>query len=655
MNTLQVYQEHQVELDRLHDIQIELAGGTTAVVGLVYQGNLYVANVGDSRALLCTSDEAGNLYVQVLSVDHTPKNPNEIARLASLGLDVELLTRGKRMAGLEHTRSIGDYALKGGYKDFDIISMATSEPVVADPHVVGPIPLGQSVSFLVLMSDGVYNSLEEALPCPDVNNEIARLVSEELYCNSTVTSAAQAVVDKICRLHYDFFMETGKVNGHGDMMLLIRNFNHGMKCRKFSSASTASSSSRDTIELSRDVSFTSSGGFVRPVAVPYSETSSSSATPSLYIPERNHFQGLLSGGANSDIRLIPVSSPQYSNPYSAGASTLYPDDPFTPVPCSSGSSQQLKMATPLLLEPTRLYPCTTRQPPSNSSVNRSDTFCGDDVDPSGRTRAALSGPMAQFGGKAQTNLQHTHNHFVKGHRRVPSDPASVGRNSPHPPHRRQTDPEDVQAMRNRGMHKNTSYPFLSSSASNQWRKKSDQKCAVRGINEEYGALTRQYSDPTIAGQQPKQGISSPRAQTPDINVAQATSGQSRTSTPSSGMSPYHTPPSPSHQASTVKQAGMGGSVDSGISNMEESDQEQRPCQRTCQVKASLCMAESEDTLQASSSVPSAMNQQEVPNTRQTDVRGKEADSSGRIVGYLDFSDIHVPAELVNFFDKGHCQ
>jgi TAK1-binding protein 1 len=121
MNTLQVYQEHQVELDRLHDIQIELAGGTTAVVGLVYQGNLYVANVGDSRALLCTSDEAGNLYVQVLSVDHTPKNPNEIARLASLGLDVELLTRGKRMAGLEHTRSIGDYALKGGYKDFDII------------------------------------------------------------------------------------------------------------------------------------------------------------------------------------------------------------------------------------------------------------------------------------------------------------------------------------------------------------------------------------------------------------------------------------------------------------------------------------------------------------------------------------------------------
>ena len=110
-----------MELDRLHDIQIELAGGSTAVVALVYQGNLYVANVGDSRALLCTSDEAGGLYVQVLSVDHTTKNPNELARLDSLGLNVELLTRGNRMAGLEHTRSIGDYALKGGYKDFDII------------------------------------------------------------------------------------------------------------------------------------------------------------------------------------------------------------------------------------------------------------------------------------------------------------------------------------------------------------------------------------------------------------------------------------------------------------------------------------------------------------------------------------------------------
>ena len=539
--------------------------------------------------------------------------------------------------------------------------MATSEPVIADPHVVGPIPLGQSVSFLVLMSDGVYNSLEEASHCPNVNNEIAHLVNEELYCNSTLTSAAQAVVDRICRLHYDCFMETGEMIERGDMMLLIRNFNHGMKCRKYSSASTASSSSRDTLELSRDLSYTSSGGLVRPVAVPYSETNTSDTAPSLYISERHHFQRGVSGGASPDVRLVPVGSPpRYSSPFSTSGSTLYPEDPFTPVPSSNGSSQPSKIMTPLML-PTRIYPCTTRQPTSGDSVIRSDTFCRNDVDPNGRLRAVLSGPVSQLSGKAQgelTDRRCSQNHFVKGHRRVPSDPASVGHNSPHPPQRRPTDPEDLRAMGCRGIHKNTSYPFLTSATPGRWRRKSDQKDPVRGISEEFGGLTRQYSDPTIASQQPQQPTSSPRAQTPDfvaINTTCATSGQSRTSTPSSGMSPYHTPPSPSTQATTVKQAEMGGSVDSGISNMEESDQEQKQCQNTSQVKASLCVAEPEDTLQANGTLTSALNQHDVQGTRQTNTREKESDSNGRIVGYLDFSDIHIPEDLVNFFDKGHCQ
>lgn len=129
MNTLQTYREHQLEIDRLHDLQIEVAGGTTAVVALVYGGNLYVANVGDSRALLCTSDEHGGLYVHNLTVDHNTKNPNELTRLANLGLNVELLTRGKKLGGLEHTRSLGDYALKGGYKDFDILRYLSVDSV----------------------------------------------------------------------------------------------------------------------------------------------------------------------------------------------------------------------------------------------------------------------------------------------------------------------------------------------------------------------------------------------------------------------------------------------------------------------------------------------------------------------------------------------
>ena len=42
-------------------------------------------------------------------------------RLACLGLDVTQIQRNHRVGNQENTRSIGDYCVKGGYKDFDIL------------------------------------------------------------------------------------------------------------------------------------------------------------------------------------------------------------------------------------------------------------------------------------------------------------------------------------------------------------------------------------------------------------------------------------------------------------------------------------------------------------------------------------------------------
>lgn len=59
-------------------------------------------------------------YVQ-LSVDHVTNNKDELARLANLGLDIPQILRNRRIGNQENTRSIGDYGVKGGYKDFDIL------------------------------------------------------------------------------------------------------------------------------------------------------------------------------------------------------------------------------------------------------------------------------------------------------------------------------------------------------------------------------------------------------------------------------------------------------------------------------------------------------------------------------------------------------
>lgn len=64
------------------------------MVALVYGGRLYVANVGDSRALLCKTDDNQVLRVIQLSVDHDLRNEDELLRLSHLGLDTDSIRQG---------------------------------------------------------------------------------------------------------------------------------------------------------------------------------------------------------------------------------------------------------------------------------------------------------------------------------------------------------------------------------------------------------------------------------------------------------------------------------------------------------------------------------------------------------------------------------
>ena len=107
----------------------------------------------------------------------------------------------------------------------------TGEPVTAEPHVSDGIPLDESCRFLILMSYGLFKSLEDSLGTEHVNREIASMVATEFGIQSTLNGVAQAVVDKIVRLHHDTFMT---YTGHRkslcqkrkDITLLVRNFNY---------------------------------------------------------------------------------------------------------------------------------------------------------------------------------------------------------------------------------------------------------------------------------------------------------------------------------------------------------------------------------------------------------------------------------------------
>ncbi|XP_075215377.1 TGF-beta-activated kinase 1 and MAP3K7-binding protein 1-like [Lycorma delicatula] len=225
----EAYKSHPHVVEKLNSLNYELSCGTSAVIAYVTNGLLFVANVGDSRALLCKTDENGVLRVIQLSVDHDLSNEDELLRLYNLGLRFDNVFKGSRLGNQKNTRCLGNYLVKGAYKEFEELAAATSEPITAEPEIHGGIKLDSSCRFLLLMSYGLYKSLEEAtgIDHDQVNKRIAEMVVKEFRVQSTLVGVAQAVVDKVVRIHHDMYM-SGEERGQGsrdDMTLLLRNFN----------------------------------------------------------------------------------------------------------------------------------------------------------------------------------------------------------------------------------------------------------------------------------------------------------------------------------------------------------------------------------------------------------------------------------------------
>lgn len=115
---------------------------------------------------------------------------------------------------------------------FCFSSTATSVPLTPTPEVTNGIPIDASCSFLILMSYGTYKSVEDATGSKHVNAKIAELVASEFAVQSTLNGVAQAVVDKIVRLHHDGYMTTIELEQkrlcqqRKDITLLVRNFNY---------------------------------------------------------------------------------------------------------------------------------------------------------------------------------------------------------------------------------------------------------------------------------------------------------------------------------------------------------------------------------------------------------------------------------------------
>uniref|UniRef100_A0A3Q3LCR2 TGF-beta-activated kinase 1 and MAP3K7-binding protein 1 n=1 Tax=Mastacembelus armatus TaxID=205130 RepID=A0A3Q3LCR2_9TELE len=281
-NYLLPHSEGQKVQERLKELEQEVSGGATAVVALMFNNKLYIANLGTNRALLCKSSSDGQNQVLQISRPHSTENEDELQRLASLGVDPARVKQAGQIAGQSSTRRIGDYRVKFNYNEIDVLSAAKTRPIIAEPEIHRSLSLDGVTGFLLLMSEGLINALESAHGPEQANQEIVAMVAAELAQQTSLEAVAQSVVDRIKRLHHDVYVSGRQratyCSRHEDMTLLI------------------------LFNLLLDDPYKSpaflSGGRIYPVSVPYSNnqsTSKTSVTLSLVMPSQN----ALTNGTNT--------------------------------------------------------------------------------------------------------------------------------------------------------------------------------------------------------------------------------------------------------------------------------------------------------------------------------------------------------------------
>ncbi|XP_056638931.1 probable protein phosphatase CG10417 [Diorhabda sublineata] len=119
--------------------------GCTAVVALLKGNELYVANAGDSRCIVCRNGKAIDM-----SFDHKPEDAPERERIVKAGGRVT--ADGRVNGGLNLSRAIGDHAYKQSKELSDKEQMITALPDIKT-LTINP---GED-EFFVLACDGIWN------------------------------------------------------------------------------------------------------------------------------------------------------------------------------------------------------------------------------------------------------------------------------------------------------------------------------------------------------------------------------------------------------------------------------------------------------------------------------------------------------------------
>ena len=141
--------EEEDDEDDDHEVSMGLGeipgkdSGCTACVAFVHGANLFVANAGDSRCVVCRDGVAVDM-----SIDHKPEDEAERIRIEKAGGQVT--ADGRVNGGLNLSRALGDHTYK------ENADLPLKEQMISPEPDVKKLELTEKDEFFVVACDGIW-------------------------------------------------------------------------------------------------------------------------------------------------------------------------------------------------------------------------------------------------------------------------------------------------------------------------------------------------------------------------------------------------------------------------------------------------------------------------------------------------------------------
>eukprot|EP00123_Amoebidium_parasiticum_P001444 comp12531_c0_seq1/m.7518 comp12531_c0_seq1/g.7518 ORF comp12531_c0_seq1/g.7518 comp12531_c0_seq1/m.7518 type:complete len:315 (-) comp12531_c0_seq1:915-1859(-) len=148
--------------------------GATAVAALLKNGKLYVANAGDSRAVLSRKKTA-----YPMSQDHKPTNEQELRRIIAANGFVEF---GRVNGNLALSRAVGDFEFKANATLPPEDQIVTANPDITDNNIT------PDTEFAVLACDGIWDVMSNQSVVDFVHDHLAEGMSLPKVCEELMNT-----------------------------------------------------------------------------------------------------------------------------------------------------------------------------------------------------------------------------------------------------------------------------------------------------------------------------------------------------------------------------------------------------------------------------------------------------------------------------------